>query len=319
MPTPPPGWSLVRVETSLATPSDLLIDRTHPGSANVPGTAFVGTVIEPTTTGTATPTKNAAPPRRVVADPVIPCRSCERCRRGLAQHCLARSELGIRGLDGCWAEYVILPTESLIDVPPHIPDSAAVLVHDVARVLHLDRLLPTSAGMYISVVGDGHQAIVASAVLNTSKAKARLLSDDTRTLEHASRLSIRHRPLADAGLRADQDAIVLTDTDEHATNRAMDMIAPRGVLTLLRPKHQQHTLNSATIIAHELRVYGVSLGPIRPAIDWLAKEPTLFEGLLPDLRIATADLHAALTPPSSGVLLRWTSAPAHRLASIALK
>lgn len=311
MPTPPDGWSLVRVELALASNADLLIDRNQPGSAQTPGSAFVGTVVDQPakTAATTTTTKQQRTTnnsRRVVADPVIPCRHCERCRRGLAQHCLARRELGVRGLEGCWAEYLILPNDAIIDVPSHIPDSAAVFVHDVARVIHLDRILPASSTVFVSVIGAGAPAIIAAAVLETTKPKTRLLSNDQHTLELAERLGLRHRPLDEAGLRADQDAVVITNANNDATTRAMGMIAPRGTIACLAPVLSR-TIDTAAIIAHELRVLGIASGPIRPAIDWLAKEPTRLEGLLHELRPATSDLEASLRPPNSSALLRWAA------------
>ncbi len=75
---------------------------------------------------------------RVAAHPVIPCRTCENCRRGLGHLC---SHLGHLGLDrdGTFAEFFCIRADRARRIPPAVEFAAAALLEPVAVCLEAVR------------------------------------------------------------------------------------------------------------------------------------------------------------------------------------
>jgi threonine dehydrogenase-like Zn-dependent dehydrogenase len=98
--------------------------------------------------------KGFAPGDPVAAHPVIPCRRCEECLRGLGHLC---SNLGHLGLDrdGTFAGYFCIRADRARKVPAELLNSTASLLEPVAVCLEAiarGRIQPNDA---VVVVGDG--------------------------------------------------------------------------------------------------------------------------------------------------------------------
>ncbi len=91
---------------------------------------------------------------RVAAHPVMPCRACENCRRGLGHLC---SRLGHLGLDrdGTFAEFFCIRADRARLVPPGVEFAAAALLEPVAVCLEAVQRGRIQRGDTVLVVGDG--------------------------------------------------------------------------------------------------------------------------------------------------------------------
>jgi threonine dehydrogenase-like Zn-dependent dehydrogenase len=91
---------------------------------------------------------------RVTAHPVIPCRACENCQRGLGHLC---SDLGHLGLDrdGTFAEFFCIRGDRVRRVPAGVEFPAAALLEPVAVCLEAVRRGRIQPGETVLVVGDG--------------------------------------------------------------------------------------------------------------------------------------------------------------------
>ncbi len=105
VPEAPPGWAWIRVRAAGICQTDLEIVKGYMGFQGILGHEFVGTVDDCDDPGWIG--------RRVTAEINAACGRCDWCRQGLARHCPRRSVLGILALDGCMADYCVVPVANL--------------------------------------------------------------------------------------------------------------------------------------------------------------------------------------------------------------
>jgi NADPH:quinone reductase-like Zn-dependent oxidoreductase len=117
-PAPGPDELLVRMRATSVNPRDAWIRKGHPHPAyrvDLPailGIDICGDVVE-----VGESVSGFSVGERVTANPYIPCRSCEYCRRGRAQLCPYFSVF-----TGAYADYVVVPARLALAVDPSIPD-----------------------------------------------------------------------------------------------------------------------------------------------------------------------------------------------------
>jgi NADPH:quinone reductase-like Zn-dependent oxidoreductase len=117
-PTPGPDDLLVRMRATSVNPRDLWIRKGHPHPAyHVELPAILGIDICGEVVEVGERAEGFAPGDRVTANPYIPCRSCEYCRRGRQQLCPHFSVF-----TGACADYVAVPGWLALAVAPEIPD-----------------------------------------------------------------------------------------------------------------------------------------------------------------------------------------------------
>jgi len=132
------GWARIMVQSAGICKTDLEIMKGYMGYKGVLGHEFVG-VVESCQ-------DEAWAGKRVVGDINAACGRCDWCTRGLGHHCPNRTTLGIDGLDGCMAEYCVLPVENLFIVEPDISHDRAVLTEPLAAACEvLDQLALTGS------------------------------------------------------------------------------------------------------------------------------------------------------------------------------
>jgi L-iditol 2-dehydrogenase len=152
VPEPKPDEALVRTGVATICTSDLNDLAYNPFGIIPPrvlgheGAGVVAAVGEEV--------RGLRPGDRVAAHPVIPCRACDNCRRGLGHLC---SNLGHLGLDrnGTYAEFFCVRQDRLRRIPEGTELVCAALLEPVAvclEALERSRLQP---GETLLVVGDG--------------------------------------------------------------------------------------------------------------------------------------------------------------------
>lgn len=98
--------------------------------------------------------KNVKPGDFVVANPMVPCMDCPGCRSGLYNTC---SNLGFIGevRQGCFAEYISLPANTLAVVPPKADMKQMALAEPLAVALNVCERAQLTAGDELAVIGVG--------------------------------------------------------------------------------------------------------------------------------------------------------------------
>ncbi len=93
---------------------------------------------------------------RVLLPPVLPCGTCELCRRGRGNVCARMSMLG-NHVDGGFAEFVVVPASCAFPLPPNLPLEEASVLADAGStayhaVVNRARVRP---GETVAVIGCG--------------------------------------------------------------------------------------------------------------------------------------------------------------------
>jgi len=287
-PDPGPGEVLVRPTLAAVAQADLAAARGEPAAIDfqgVLGHRFVG-VVE-----SAVDDRHAAlVGQRVVADPFVVDPASELARRGLARHEPTRALIGLKARDGCFADAIALPAANLATVPDAVTDDAAVFAVPLAAAIHASRIVRLEGRTFITVLGDGLDALLCAQVMAKLNHTVRLLATREDRLAIAERWGVRRRPVGEAGLRHDQDVVIDCTADPAMVARAFGMVRPRGTVVL---KQEPLPLplstpgpgaapgpNLTPVILNELELVGASLGRVAEAVPELASGELDLTGLI---------------------------------------
>jgi L-iditol 2-dehydrogenase len=151
VPQPRPGWALVKVTHAGICGSDLP-RFVATGSYHHPmilGHEFAGIVQSPAPDST-----RYAGGEAVGVLPIIPCGTCPACRQDEPFHCRQYQFLGSRN-DGGFAEYCLVPEDSLFPLPAGFELRQGALLEPLAVALHVARRCGLTAGQTALVLGAG--------------------------------------------------------------------------------------------------------------------------------------------------------------------
>ncbi len=296
-PRPGPEEALVRVQLAGVCRTDLEVLKGYHGFTGVPGHEFVGEVAEAPDSGWRG--------RRVVGEINVPCGQCLRCRAGLRRHCDHRRVLGLKGLDGTWAEYLVLPAENLLPVPEGLPEDTAVFAEPLAAALAAAEATPVRAGGRALVVGDGVLGLLTSWVLGLAGAEVHLAG------HHREHLHLGG-PYGVAGFlegeipAGDYDLVVEASGSPGGLKLALERVGPRGTVVVKSTFQGEVALSPARLVVPEVRLVGSRCGPLAGALrllarGWLDPRP-LIEAVVP-LSAGPAGPARARQPGALRVLL----------------
>lgn len=242
-----PGWSCLQLELGGVCGTDLQMLQ---GYANFNGFLGHEFVARDLTTG-----------RRVVGEINVGCGACPDCARGDARFCPGRVVLGIRGLDGCFAERFRLPSANLYEVNDLAPE-LAVWTEPLAAALEVGLHLPP--GCEVLVLGDGRLGALIGLALKDSHAV-------TVCGRHASKLD-RLRAL---GLETCQGvtglwpAVVEATGTAEGAQLALRCCRPQGTVVLKSTVAQSGGLDTNLMVINALKVVGSRCGRFGPALEAL--------------------------------------------------
>ena len=91
---------------------------------------------------------------RVVVDPNAPCGNCTYCARGQATVCPNKRTIGLNA-PGCFAEYVLIPTDFAHKLPDSIAAQDAVTIEPTAVAFHALKKAALTKGDAIYILGLG--------------------------------------------------------------------------------------------------------------------------------------------------------------------
>lgn len=86
--------------------------------------------------------------------PLIPCKSCTSCNKGVYETCKSYDYLGSRS-DGAFAEYVRVPVWNLVPIADSLPFEEAAMAEPVAVGLHALRRAQIEIGDTVVIYGPG--------------------------------------------------------------------------------------------------------------------------------------------------------------------
>ncbi len=256
-PVPPPGWALVAIITAGVCGTDLQILRGYAGFTGVLGHEFVGRVVE------------GSPEwldRRVVGEVNIGCGRCDRCLASGGGHCDRRRVLGIRELNGAFAEFLVLPESNLHVVPDSVTDDEAPFVEPLAAVLRIAEQVEIPAGARLLVLGDGRLGQLAARSLHAAGHDVEVAGRHPSKLDRLRRLGIA---VVSPGAGAYDLAVECTGSPT-GFDAALAALRPEGTLVLKSTCATPLRIDSSDIVVNEIQVVGSRCGPFAPALRALA-------------------------------------------------
>lgn len=275
-PNPAPGEAVIKPTLLALDQTDLaVIDGIIPHTGTL-GHMFVGIVehVEADSTG-----GSQLKGRRVVGSINIIPPDAELARRGLGQHARDRQILGLHRRGGCCADRFSLPLHNLVPVPDKITDEQAVLCEPLAAALHASRITHIEGKPYVTIIGDDIVALISAQIMTRLNASVRLIGHNAARLSLCDRWQIKHRPLPDVGLRADQDIVIECTGQTHNIEAALGMVRPRGRIVLrssIMPTPASGKSgpgpNLTPVVLNELELMGARCGNMSEALSLLSKQ-----------------------------------------------
>ncbi len=276
-PKPAAGEAIIRPLRMGICSTDLELVKGYMGFNGVLGHEFVGIVEEVNVSGTTAAAKRA---RKMVGTRVVGtincvCGKCDMCKNGLREHCRSRTVLGIAGRDGCFAQRFTLPVQNLLAVPESVDDDHAVFVEPLAAAFQILRQLRIEGRPFITILGDGRLGLLCAQVLSQLNATVRLVGKHPAKMALCEKWGVKHRPLDEVGLRADQDIVVDCTGRASGLEVAMKMVRPRGTIvmkTTVASGDKQPAIDLSPLVIHEINLVGSRCGPFPEALTALAEK-----------------------------------------------
>jgi len=294
-----PGEAVLRIDAVGICGSDMHAYHGHdprrqPGL--VLGHEFAGTVVEGPARG-----------QRVTGNPLITCGVCEYCVQGRNNLCADRTMVGMTR-PGAFAEFMSIPTASLIGLPDGMPASHAALTEPAATALHaiavgaraLARPLPEAR---VLVIGGGAIGMLASLLLRAYGARG-VWTAETNPLRRDS--VARHAgastfdPREGPGLGESAYELVIDAVGAAPTRTLMlSAVKPGGVVVHVGLQDWASEIDMRRLTLAEITLIGTytySTADLRAAVDalhrgrfgdlsWIEERP------LADAAAAFQDLH----------------------------
>ncbi|MGQ9921332.1 MAG: MDR/zinc-dependent alcohol dehydrogenase-like family protein [Desulfobacca sp.] len=262
VPEPQAGEALLRVRLAGICGTDLQISRGYADFRGVLGHEFVADVVaapEPGWLG-----------RRVVGEINLPCGSCAWCQASLPRHCAAQRVLGMRGKDGCLAQFVTLPLANLHLVPDNVPDAFAVFTEPLAAALEILEQVHIRPSSRVLVIGDGRLGLLMTLVLRLLGCDLHLVGRHPRNLELIGARGVTVH-LADGFVQDGFEVVIEATGNSCGWQTALQAVRPRGTIVLKSTYPGPGRENPTAMVLPEVTVVGSRCGPFAPALRLLAR------------------------------------------------
>jgi threonine dehydrogenase-like Zn-dependent dehydrogenase len=261
VPPVPLSWALIRVHLAGICGTDLQLRRGYRAFRGIPGHEFVGTVAESD--------HFAWKGKRVVGEINVGCGTCAGCHQGLQSHCGNRKVLGISGLDGCMADYCVLPVNNLFNVPDDMSDERAVFIEPLAAALEVIAQVKLSGKERAIILGDGPLGILCAWALSMVLDRVTLVGHHPEKLKLAKWRQIR-TITPDRIQDTSADLVVEATGTTTGIKHAMALCRARGTIVLKSTVEEGAHLNLSPLVVNEITVVGSRCGPFKAAMDFIS-------------------------------------------------
>jgi alcohol dehydrogenase len=260
VPEVPLNWARIRVQTAGICKTDMELIKGYMGFKGILGHEFVG-VVEKCD-------DQSWLGKRVCGEINAACGQCKWCAEGLGRHCPQRKTLGIQDLNGCMADYCVLPVVNLLEIPPTMPDDRAVFIEPLSAACEILEQMTYNGSERVIILGDGRLGILCAWALVT------VFSDVTLIGHHPEKLEVatwRHLKTLYGSDKVNPGADIVVDATGSGggINEAISLCRPRGTIVLKSTVASQGDLNLAPIVINELTVLGSRCGQFKDGLNML--------------------------------------------------
>ncbi|KPL06543.1 alcohol dehydrogenase [bacterium SM23_57] len=264
IPKPVQGEALIHLHKAGVCSTDLELLKGYYPFTGIPGHEFVGVVEE-------CPGDPSWVGKRVVGEINVNCGVCAACRRGHPSHCERRVVLGIKGMDGVFAEYFVLPVKNLHLVPDSVSDDAAVFTEPLAAALEILEQVHIQPSNKVVVIGAGRLGQLVAQVLRLTGCELHVVARYPNQKEILELHQIPAIDEHDLGEGKFEIAIEATGSPE-GLKLAQRIVRPRGMVILKSTYTGKIQINISSIVVNEITLMGSRCGPFKPALDLLRGE-----------------------------------------------
>lgn len=208
--------------------------------------------------------------KRATAEINIACWKCEFCKRDLQRHCLNRSVLGIINRNGAMAEYVTVPLENIVLIPPSIPDTNAIFIEPLAAAIEILEQINIQKGHRVLLIGDGKLGLLIAKVVYTTGCDLTVVGKHPHKLAILKDIGIR-TVLKDSFKQSLYDIVIEASGNQAAFEFGLSCVKPRGTFILKSTYAQGFTFNPSSIVVNEVTLTGSRCGRFKEAIKFLKK------------------------------------------------
>ncbi len=264
-PVPQKGEALIKVSMAGICNTDAEIIKGYMGYSGVLGHEFVGVVEE------VNDADKSWIGKRVVAEISYGCDNpdCPWCAVKNYRHCPDRHTIGIWRKDGCFAEYITLPTNILFEVPENVPDEQAVFVEPLAAACEITEQLHIEPTHKVVVLGDGKLGLTTALTLNAQNLDVTLVGKHQNKLDIAKAQGVKTMLLDELKVSNNFDVVVEATGSVSGFETSLNLVKPRGILVLKSTIATGKELNLAPIVINEITVLGSRCGQFGPALRLL--------------------------------------------------
>lgn len=262
VPEPRPDELLVRTTATTICTSDLNDIACNPFGAPLPrvlGHEGAGLVV-----AVGNPALGFAVGDRVAVHPVIPCRSCENCQRGLGHLCSRMGHLGL-DRDGTFAEFFCIRADRARRAPPGLDPAAAALLEPVAVCLEAVERGRIRPGETVLIVGDGPFGII-MARLALPRAPRRIIlagRHDFRLSQVPEAVTLNEKRTPDVGQAIQEltagagvDVAILAVGSQSALEVCVASLRARGRLVVFSAINGPASVDLFRVHVKELEILG---------------------------------------------------------------
>lgn len=252
-----PGHSVIRVLMSAICNTDREVMRGYrPDFRGVLGHEFVGVVEDsedPSLVG-----------KRVVGELNEGCGDCVYCKSGREKHCLTRKVIGMEGLDGTFAEYVLLANHLIHVVPDSLPTEKAIYTEPLAAALEITNQLHIRPEDNVAIIGDGRLAYMIAQVISLYGVDLTIVGKHPEKLELFKRFGkVEHQ-------KGQTYEVVIDATGSPSgLNLAKEIVRKKGTIVLKSTYAGTLELDMSYFVVNEITIKGSRCGPFEPALNLL--------------------------------------------------
>ena len=256
-PTITTGHSLIRVLVSAICNTDREVLRGYrPNFRGVLGHEFVGIVEDSDDDNLIG--------KRVVGELNEGCGDCIYCNTGREKHCVTRKVIGMEGLDGTFAEYVVLANHLIHEVPNTLSTEKALYVEPLAAALEIPNQIHISPESKVAIIGDGRLAFMIAQVITLYGVDLTIIG------KHEDKLKRFERFGRTTHQEGDTYEIVIDATGSPSgIELASKIVRKQGTILLKSTYAGTTNLDLSFFVVNEITVKGSRCGPFEPALNLL--------------------------------------------------
>ena len=264
IPTPVNKEAVVKVSLAGICGTDLQLVNGYYPFKGILGHEFVGHIVQ-------APGNPSREGERVVGEINVACGICPPCQHDHRTHCDRRKVLGIKNLNGAFADYLCLPLNNLIAVPETVSDECAVFTEPLAaalQILEQVKICPTNR---VLVIGAGRLGQLVARVISPSGCRLHVVAryPKQKRLLELNAINVIHED--DISERAFDIVIEATGSPE-GFDCARRAIRPRGCVVLKSTYQKKVKLDLSALVVREVTLVGSRCGPLLPALRLLEKK-----------------------------------------------